>query len=357
MTGENRYIFDRPVLMNIILESIPYTLKFRSPFRIAHGVRDSTAAVFVKLISGNNVAFGEATLPPYLAETMESVMAFIRKLNPEQLSVQYAVALHTYLGSIHPACKPAQAAVDMAWHDLTGKINGVSVHEMYALQGKTHAPGAFTIAINDESEMEKKIAESGSMPLLKIKTSVGNDKQLVKAVRKYSDKPVCIDANQSWKNDKQVLDLLFWLKDENVLFIEQPFNKDAMGIEKIFEKSPLPLIADESFQTIEDLTTIKNQFHGINIKLMKCGGIYPALQIIRKAKEAGLKILIGCMSESSCGCAAASHLLSLADWYDLDGPLLLSNDPFAGLNFINGEIQIPEAPGVGVELISPLPDY
>ncbi len=334
--------------MGLRIRFVRYSLKFKTPFRIAHGERDSTPCVFLTLSDENLIGYGEATLPPYLGISQLRVEEFLRKVTPGKLNTDSAELLNNSLKEITPACYPAMAAADMAWHDLMAQKNKMPLYKWLGLTKQFVAKGMFTIGISTEEELIGKLPEAESMPVLKIKTSVGNEKAIISLIRKFTDKPVAIDANQSWGNPDDKLELLYWLKEMNVILVEQPFRKHERVPEYIFKESPIPLIADESFQTIDDLKKISGSYHGINIKLMKCGGIYPALQIIKEARMRNLKIMIGCMSESTCGCSAAAHLLSLVDWYDLDGPLLIKNDPFDGLNFQEGKIVISEKAGLGI---------
>lgn len=334
--------------MGLRINTARYSLMFKAPFRIAHGERDFTPCVFISLSDGNFTGYGEATLPPYLGISQAMVEEFLSKVNPEMLLAESAEQLHAMLHTIFPVCYPAMAAIDMAWHDLAAKKNNLSLIKWLGLRDHFEAMGMFTIGISKAEELQSKLAEAAVMPILKIKTSDGNEKEIISLIRKFTDKPVAIDANQSWKITNDKLELLYWLKEMNVVLVEQPFEKNKVIPTEIVENSPLPLFADESLQTIEDLGMISGSYHGINIKLMKCGGIYPALQIIKEARRRNLKIMIGCMSESSCGCSAAAHLISLADWYDLDGPLLIKNDPFEGLNYKNEKVILSEKPGLGI---------
>ncbi len=334
--------------MKLSIKTARYTLKFKTPFRIAHGVRDSTPCVFISVSDGNFIGYGEAALPPYLGVSQQIVEGYVKKINPEFLNTDYAEQLHKSLREIAPASYPAMAAVDMAWHDLKAQRNNMPLYKCFGLSEQFKAEGMFTIGISSEEELINKLPDSGVMPILKIKTSDGNEKEIISLIRRFTDKPVAIDANQSWKSVEDKLELLYWLKEMNVILVEQPFKKNERVPDYIFKHSPVPLIADESFQTIEDLEKIAGNFHGINIKLMKCGGIYPALQIIKEVRKRNLKIMIGCMSESSCGCSAAAQLVSLTDWYDLDGPLLIKNDPFDGLAYEKGRIILSDKAGLGI---------
>lgn len=349
MTGENRYIFDRTNRMELRIKTTGYSLMFKTPFHIAHGVRDLTPCVFVSVTDDENCSgYGEAALPPYLGVSQQMVEDFIRKVTPEILMTCSAEQLHFALQNISPACYPALAAVDMAWHDLMAQKNNLPLYNWLGLSKQFTAYGMFTIGISSEEELRSKLPEAEVMPILKIKTSDNNEKKIISQIRKLTDKPIAIDANQSWEPAAEKMELLFWLKEMNVILVEQPFRKNERVPDYIFKYSPIPLIADESFQTKADLDRITGSYHGINIKLMKCGGIYQALQIITEARRKNLKIMLGCMSESSCGCSAAAHLISLTDWYDLDGPLLISNNPFDGLSYRDEKIVISEKAGLGI---------
>jgi L-alanine-DL-glutamate epimerase-like enolase superfamily enzyme len=349
MTGENRYIFDRTNEMEIRIQTLHYNLKFKNPFRISHGERHSTDCVFVSISYGAFTGYGEATLPPYLGISQQMVEEFIQKVSTEMLMADSPRQLHVMLNTITPACYPAMAAVDMAWNDLMAQKNHLPLFKWLGLSEQYSAVGMFTIGVSNESELEGKLAEADVMPVIKIKTTGGNEKEIIKRIRKFTHKPLAIDANQSWEITGLKLDLLKWLNDEGVILVEQPFKKDAVFPPGIFNDSPVPFIADESFQTMDDLDRISGCYHGINIKLMKCGGIFPALQIIEEARKRNLKIMVGCMSESSCGCLAAAQLISHTDWYDLDGPLLINNDPFDGLRYKNGKIIFSGSHGTGAK--------
>ncbi|MBN8703013.1 MAG: dipeptide epimerase [Bacteroidetes bacterium] len=336
------------------LKYYPNQLEFKHPFKIALNARTSTSVVFVELKAASFSGYGEASLPPYLKENQASVEQYCKKA---------AVLLENYEGEINlnellnvlwncmPENYAAKAALDMAAHDLVGKISGRNIREIYGIRGHTNFPTFFTIGITDnEKELHQKLDEAKEYSLLKLKLGSTNDRMLVSNVRSYTDKPIAVDVNQGWKTKEEALDMIQWLQTKNVLFVEQPMNKkmlDEHGWLK--EKSPLPIIADESLQTFDDLDVVANCFDGINIKLMKCGGIREAFKIITKARNLKLKILIGCMSETSCANSAAAVLAGLADWVDLDGPLLIKEDFFWGLNFSRGKIYLNDEPGLGVE--------
>lgn len=334
--------------MELRIKTTRYSLMFKAPFRIAHGERDSTPCIFVSVSDGNFTGYGEAALPPYLGVSQQIVEDYVKKIDPELLNTDSSEQLHKALNEKTPVCYPAMAAVDIAWHDLMAQRTNMPLNKWLGLSKQFKADGMFTIGISSEGELIKKLPGSDVMPILKIKTSDGNEKEIISLIRRFTDKPVAIDANQSWEPAEDKLELLNWLKEMNVILVEQPFRKNERVPDYIFKHSPVPLIADESFQNREDFEKVSESYHGINIKLMKCGGIYPALQNIKEARKRNLKVMIGCMSESSCGCSAAAQMISLTDWYDLDGPLLIKNDPFDGLAYEKGRIILSDKTGLGI---------
>jgi L-alanine-DL-glutamate epimerase-like enolase superfamily enzyme len=188
--------------------------------------------------------------------------------------------------------------------------------------------------------------------MLKIKIGTQNDRNLISTIRKITAKKIIADANQGWKEKEEALELIQFLKEEGVVLVEQPMNKnDLAGHEWLKERSPLPIFADESLQRLSDFDRIKNSFHGINIKLMKCTGIREAYALIKKGRSENMQIMLGCMTETSCAISAAAQLAPLADYADLDGNLLIKNDPFIGLSYSDGRIMVNDLPGLGVEKI------
>lgn len=178
---------------------------------------------------------------------------------------------------------------------------------------------------------------------------VPGDRQLIETIREYTDRPICVDVNQGWKTREEALDNILWLADKNVLFIEQPMNKDDRESHAwLKERSPLPIIADEAVHTSADIPALAGAYDGINIKLMKCGGLYDAYRMAVVAKALGMKVMIGCMTETSCAVSAAAQLAPLADWVDLDGNLLISNDPYAGMTIVDGRVTLTPLPGIGI---------
>jgi len=241
--------------------------------------------------------------------------------------------------------------VDMALHDLISKKAGLNFCEYKNIPFPTPVYTSFTVGISDEKTLKEKIEWAKDFSILKIKAGTKDDKALISSVRKFTQKPLYMDVNQGWKNEMEAIHMLDWLQNKNVILVEQPLPKDKHK-EMIWlsQRSPLPLFADESVKRFADLEKMENAFHGINIKLMKCTGIREALKMISYCKQNKIKVMLGCMAETSCGTAAMAHLTSLADYVDLDAPLLYSNDPFEGPAYKEGKIFIQKKQGLGVRL-------
>ena len=332
------------------LEYFHYQLNLKSPFRLSVGVRDHTDIVIVKLSYEHHVGYGEASLPPYFDENISTVKLFLEKIDVSRLKVDLPInEILQYVDGIDKDNNAAKAAIDIALHDLKGKIEKKSIYELYGLERPIDISTSLTFGISSLPELEKKLIDAEGVDLIKLKLGGNNDKALIQDYLSICQKPFCVDVNQGWNDKEEALELVNWLHEKGAIFVEQPLKKEKWKeMEWLFKRSPLPLIADESVKRTEDVNKVIGCFHGINIKLMKSAGIYEAIQMIKQAKELELKILIGCMAESSCAVAAAWQISSLADWVDLDAPLLISNDPFIGIKYKNGEIDVVGSVGLGV---------
>lgn len=331
----------------------PARIHFIHPFKIAHGVRDFTSLVFVELELDGCTGYGEASLPPYLSENQQSVIAFLELARPVLTSCN---ELSDFRSLIHQLDQlafgqtAAKAALDIAIHDLYGKLNRLAVRDLYQSGQPKIAYSTMTIGIGSEKELKQKLSEAADFPLLKVKLDGTMDREIISCIRSVTDKAIAVDINQGWTSTEFAIRQIEWLAEQSVLFVEQPLPKnDIDGAFWLSQRSPLPLYADESVQGLNDLDTIRTVYSGINIKLMKCGGLYQAEKMIRTARSYGLKVLLGCMSESSCAVTAAAQLSSLTDYNDLDGPLLIRDDPFEGIEFSKGKIVLKELPGTGVK--------
>ncbi len=327
-------------------------LYFNRPFKISHGIRSFTPIVLTQIEHEGLIGFGEASLPPYLNETQESVFLFLNKA--AKLLASYSSSLNleniiTDIDNIAPFNTAAKASLDIALHDLIGKINNKPCWQFFNCNKENTPYTSYTLGLDKIEVMIEKVAEAESFKILKVKLNGENDKNIISEIRNITNKPIVVDVNQGWKNKYLALEMIFWLKDNNILFVEQPMPKNNLDAAAwLFERSPLPIFADESIQRYEDMDAVKDCFHGINIKLMKCTGMQEAYKMIKKARELKLQLLIGCMSETSCAVSAAAQLSPLVDFADLDGPLLIANDLFKGIKFLDGKITLNELPGIGL---------
>ncbi len=334
------------------LSFTPQTLQFKRPFSIAHGSRDSTPVVFTKLEHKGFVGYGEASMPPYLGETHETVLKFLEKAKNALKEFSNPLEIDKILFAIDEIEKgntAAKASVDIALHDLEGKIQNKSCHELFGADKIKNLFTAYTIPIDEPLGLAKRIEEAKEYKLLKIKLGSANDKKLIEEIRKHTDKEFFVDANEGWTDKHFALDMLSWLAEKKCLFAEQPMPKEMMDETAwLNERSPVPIIADEAVKRIMDIEKAKGVYSGINIKLMKCTGLNEAMKMISLARKYKMKILLGCMSETSCAVSAAAQLAPFADWIDLDGPLLIKEDYFEGIKFSEGKIILNDLPGIGV---------
>ena len=291
-------------------------------------------------------------MPPYLGESHESVATFLKSASPliEQCKNPFEwEAILSEIDLLAPNNTSAKASIDIALHDLMGKIKNKPCWQMFQADKNTTPYTAYTLGIDEQEIIKQKIVDGDEFKILKVKLNGENDKAIINTIRSVSNKPIAIDVNQGWKNKEEALEMIQWLADKNVLFVEQPLAKNNWDdAHWLFEKSPLPLFADESIQRYTDIDKVKACFHGINIKLMKCTGMHEAFKMIQKAREVNLKVLIGCMSETSCAISAAAQLSPFADYADLDGALLIKNNLFEGITFADGKIVLSDMSGIGV---------
>ncbi len=336
------------------LSFMPYDLKLKHAFNLAKSSRTHTPDVQVEIEYDGIIGYGEASMPPYLGESVESVTRFLSKLDLTQFSDPFRLEeILEYVDSVEEGNRAAKASIDIALHDLLGKIMGQPWYKIWGLSPEKAPNTSFTIGIDTEEVVRQKMEEAKPYKVIKVKMGLDNDKELVNIIRSITDVPICVDANQGWKTREQGLEMVEWLSDKNCLFIEQPFSKEMLEETKwLRERSSLPIIADEAFQRLPDINKLSEYYDGINIKLMKSTGMHEAYKMIVLARALGMKVMIGCMTETSCAVTAAAQLSPLVDWADLDGNLLIANDRFDGIKIINGQVTIPaDRPGIGVELL------
>jgi len=336
----------------------PYEAKLAHPFTVSGYTRTTTPIVLTEITYDGVTGYGEAAMPPYLGETQASALSFLEKVNLKQFANPFELDdILTYVDSIAINNTAAKASVDIALHDLVGKLIGQPWHAIWGYTASKAPITTFTIGIDTEEMIRAKTKEADVFKVLKIKLGVDEttDKMIINTVRSVTDKPLRVDANQGWKDKHYALRMIEWLSERNVEFIEQPLPKHNLDdMAWLTEKSPLPTIGDESCQRLEDLPRLKGVFDGINIKLMKCTGMREANKMISMAETFGMKLMIGCMTETSCAISAAAQLAPKMSFADLDGNLLIANDCFTGMKLTDGKITLSNEPGIGAKLIDNL---
>lgn len=327
----------------------PNELKLRHAFNLARNSRTTTPDVLVQLEYDGIVGYGEASMPPYLGESIESVTKFLGNLDLGQFNDPFRIEkILSYVDGTAPDNRAAKASVDIALHDLLGKIMGQPWYKIWGLSPEKTPNTSFTIGIDKADVVRQKVDEAAPYKVIKVKMGLDNDKELVEIIRSKTDKPLCVDANQGWTDKEKALDMCHWLKERGCMFVEQPFDKKMIDETAwLRERSPLPIIADEFCQRIPDVMRAYQVYDGINIKLMKSTGLHEAYKMAVLAKSLGMKLMIGCMTETSCAISAAAQLAPMADWVDLDGNLLIANDSFDGVKVVDGKITLTDKPGIG----------
>ena len=330
----------------------PYELELQHTFTVASYSRNSTPGVQVRIDYDGLTGYGEASMPPYLGQTVQSVTSFLEKVNlsqfPDPLMLEEIL---TYVDSLSAGDTAAKAAVDIALHDLVGKIIWQPWYRIWGYDPAKAPSTTFTIGIDTPDVVREKTLECADrFNILKVKVGLDNDEQMIKTIREVTDLPLAVDANQGWTDRSKALDEIFWLHENGVVMVEQPMSVDSLDdIAWITERSPVPIFADESVQRVGDIPRLAGAFSGINIKLMKCTGMREAHKMVDVTRALGLKVMLGCMTETSCAVSAAAQLSPAVDFADLDGNLLISNDLFRGVQVVNGRLTLPDLPGIGIE--------
>ncbi|MBQ6179428.1 MAG: dipeptide epimerase [Bacteroidales bacterium] len=335
----------------------PYELQLRHTFTVASYSRTSTPDVQVRIEYDGFTGYGEASMPPYLGQSVETVSTFLKKVNLEQFKDPFQIdGILEYVDGLSEGDTAAKAAVDIALHDLVGKLLGQPWYRIWGLDPSKAPDTTFTIGIDTPDVVREKTKEcADKFNILKVKVGLDNDKEMIETIREITDLPIAVDANQGWKDKKQALDMIHWLAEHGVVMVEQPMPKEMLDDNAwITENSPLPVFADEAIQRLKDIPAIKGAYSGINIKLMKCTGMREAWKMANYARAEGMRVMIGCMTETSCAVSAAAQLSPIVDFADLDGNLLISNDLFEGMTVVKGKITLPDRPGIGLKPIDKL---
>jgi L-alanine-DL-glutamate epimerase-like enolase superfamily enzyme len=329
----------------------PYDLQLRHTFTVAGHSRNTTPVVLTEIAYEGLTGYGEASMPPYLGESQESVITFLEKVDLEQFSDPFMLDdILTYVDSVAEGNRAAKACVDIALHDLIGKLVDQPLYRLWGINPGNTPMTSFTIGIDTPEVVETKTKEAAAFRVLKVKLGGGNDREMIETVRSVTDVPLYVDVNQGWKDRQYAIDMCHWLHEQGIAFVEQPVPKEKTDdLAWLTQQSPLPVIADEAFQRLGDVSAFKDVYSGINIKLMKSTGLREAHKMITVARALDMKVMIGCMVETSCAVSAASQLSPLVDWADLDGNLLINNDPFEGMKVIDGKVTLRDLPGIGIQ--------
>ncbi|MFO1065907.1 MAG: dipeptide epimerase [Pirellulales bacterium] len=330
-----------------------FDLKLRDPFTIARSTTTVQPTLIVELEYQGLRGYGEATTNDYYGATLENMSRLLREVAPRLagMSLDNPAEIWQELDPVLQANRFAQCALDCAVWDLCAQQLGVPLYKLWGFETDSPCPPTcYTLGIDKPEVMLRKMQAMPDWPVYKVKLDERGGIDIVRYLRAHTESIFRVDANCSWQPD-QILDQAEALAGLNVELIEQPLPADRYDDMRPFKgRSPLPLMADESCQVEADVNRCIDCFDAINVKLVKCGGLTPARRMIARAKQNGLKVMVGCMTESSIGIAAGVHLLPLLDWADLDGALLLAEDIAAGIHWQGGRCMLPEAPGLGVRL-------
>jgi L-alanine-DL-glutamate epimerase-like enolase superfamily enzyme len=331
------------------IKHISYNLRFKYPFTISRGTKTHQPTLIVSLEQFGLTGFGEAPAITYYNIPVEKMIEDLEHRLPviEKFAFTEPTRFWHFLHHLIPDNSFLVCALDIAAWDLYGKLQKKPLYECWKLDVSEGPLTDYTIGIDTVEKMVEKM-KAKPWPIYKIKLGTADDAAIIRALRKHTNATLRVDANSGW-TVQQALDLIPALNECGVEFIEQPLEKsDLEGMRILYDKSPIPLIADESCVYEQDVEKCHGLFHGINIKLTKCSGLTPALRMIENARKLGMKVMAGSMNESSIGTAAIGHLLPLLDYVDMDGTLLLDEDVASGLEIINGKVILSGKPGLGI---------
>lgn len=336
----------------------PYTLELKHVFTVAAMSRTTTPVMLTEVEFDGVTGYGEASMPPYLGESHATATEFLGKVDLSKYQDPFQLEqILTDIDAIAPGNPAAKAAVDIALHDLVGKLMGQPWHRIWGLDAGKAPVTTFTIGIDTAEVVREKTKEAAGFRMLKVKLGKDNDREMIETIRSITDVPLTADPNQGWKDRQYAIDMAHYLKEQGVLYIEQPMPKDRLDdLAWLSANSPLPILGDEGIQRTPDLIKAHKNgtYNGVVLKLMKTTGMREAHTMARMARAFGMKILIGCMTETSCAISAASQLAPLMDWADLDGHLLISNDTFKGMQVVDGKVTVPTGAGIGAIPVGPV---
>ena len=328
-----------------------YEVQLRHAWTLSRGTWNIRRNVLVRIEKEGVVGMGESAPIARYNETAESGLAFIDKARSilDRDLWQYFDRWNE-IDALASGEHAAKAALDMAILDWVGKKLGIPLYRFLGLDKDKTPPTTYSIGIDEVKVMQEKIREAGDFSVYKIKLGSKDDKAIIEGIRAVTDKPLRPDANEGWKTKEEALAMINWMADKGVELVEQPMPAGMFEEYRwLKERSKLPLFADESMMTARDIPKLAEGFHGINIKLMKCGGIQEALRMVGIARALGLKLMLGCMIETSLAITAGASIAPLFDYADLDGNILINNDPFKGVLTVKDRLVLGNKPGLGVE--------
>lgn len=327
----------------------PYTLELKHVFTVAEMSRSTTPIVLTEIEYNGVVGYGEASMPPYLGESHKTASEFLLRVDLSKYENPFE--LETILAdvdAIAPGNFAAKASVDIALHDLVGKLMNKPWYDIWGFNKNTAPFISYTIGIDTPEVVRQKVKEGEEYKIIKVKLGKETDKEMIETIRSVTDKPLTADANQGWKDRNYAVEMAHYLKEKGAVYLEQPMPKeDVDGNAYVTEHSPIPTIADEAVRRLSDVKKAHGVYSGINIKLMKSTGMREAHKMLILARALDMKVMIGCMTETSCAISAASQLSPMADWADLDGNLLIKNDIFSGTKIVDGRLMLSDMPGIG----------
>jgi len=344
----------------MVLTFEPFEARMKHVFTISGSSRSTTPIVLTRITYQGHVGYGEASMPPYLGESTASVMEFLSRVDLSRFSSPFQLEeILTYVDNITTNNTAAKCAVDIALHDFCGKLMGQPWWKIWGWSNKNLPSTCVTVGLAyapdgsiDREEVRKKTLETLDYNLIKVKlgNTEENDKTMINTIREVTDLPIVVDANQGWKEKGYALSMMEWLAARGVEMVEQPMPKLLLDEAAwLRDRSPLPIMADEACQRLSDVRKLYGAYDGINIKLMKCTGMREAREMITLAKALNMRIMMGCMTETSVAISAAAQFASQLEWADLDGNWLIANDIFTGMKVVDGYITLEDKPGIGVE--------
>jgi L-alanine-DL-glutamate epimerase-like enolase superfamily enzyme len=335
----------------ILLEYKKIELSLRHTWTLSRGSSDAKTNVLVRLSHAGIEGFGEAAPSARYGEDGQSVIAALDLLAPrlEGDPARCERAIDS-LEEALPGNRAARAAIDIALHDWVGKKEGIPLYRKFGADPRRAPATSFSIGIDSVPAMQEKVRQAADFPILKIKAGLNNDRDILEGIRQVTDKPLYVDANEGWNDRRRAVEMIRWMEGMGVLLVEQPLAAaDLDGAKFIRDRVDMPIFADEAALTADDVEPLAAAYDGINVKLMKAGGLGMARRMLERARALNMKVMLGCMIETSVGITAAAHLSPLADHADLDGNLLIRDDPFRGVVVREGKLILPDRPGLGVE--------